>query len=148
MQPIEFVVLMDPVAKGRPRFWKGRVLTDRKTRAFEKAFKLAAAKHRPAQPIDGPVQVSLLFQVKKPKSVKREYPSVKPDVDNFAKAALDALSDFWKDDSQIIRLYARKRYGLIPLIKVEIGGPSSDTITPESHYTHEDSLGEGKERVT
>lgn len=117
---IEFIVIMEPVAKGRPRFGRGFTYTPGKTRAFEEAFRWASRGYRPAKPISDPIEVTLLFQIKKPKSSKREQPCVKPDLDNFCKSVLDAMSDFWIDDSQIVRLYARKRYGMVPLIGVQI----------------------------
>lgn len=121
---IEFIVTMEPVAKGRPRFGRGFTYTPERTRSFEEAFRWAARGHRPAKPIDGPIELTLLFQIKKPKSVKRDQPCVKPDLDNFCKSVLDAMSDFWFDDGQIVRLYARKRYGDIALIKVGIHRPA------------------------
>lgn len=46
----------------------------------------------------------------------------KPDIDNIAKAALDALNGLaWHDDSQVVSLLVRKRYcseaGLDVIIK-------------------------------
>jgi Holliday junction resolvase RusA-like endonuclease len=121
---IEFVVTMAPVPKCRPRYDRrsGRIYTPNKTGAFERQFRAAVAKHRPPQPLAGPLEVTVLCQVKKPQK-KREHPHVRPDLDNYVKSILDALNDFWEDDAQIICLYARKRYGLIPLIKVEIRTP-------------------------
>lgn len=117
---IEFVVCMEPVAKGRPRFGKGFTYTDPKTRKFERDFALAAAEHKPVAPIVGPIELTMLFQIKPPKHPKREYPHVRPDLDNYAKAVMDSLGGFWVDDAQIICLYARKRYGQVPLIKIEL----------------------------
>jgi Holliday junction resolvase RusA-like endonuclease len=46
---------------------------------------------------------------KKPKTSKLEYP--KPDVDNYAKAVLDACNALvWIDDSQIIELEVHKSW--------------------------------------
>ncbi len=118
---ISFVIPIEPVAKGRPRFTRmGRAYTDDKTRAFEKAFGLAAAKYRPKAPLLGPLVVDLAFVIRRKKSVKRKEPCVRPDVDNFCKAVIDSLSGFWVDDGQIVGLHARKLYGDAPAVHVEI----------------------------
>lgn len=42
-------------------------------------------------------------------------PGGKPDIDNYAKLAMDSLNGvLWRDDSQITTLTARKRYGDAP----------------------------------
>lgn len=117
---ISFTINLDPVAKGRPRFGKFGTYTPNATRFFERNLALLASKHRPKMPLDGPLDVKLLFQLKKPRSVKRIQPSVKPDLDNYVKATLDALKEFWTNDSQIVSLYAKKQYGLIPFIQIQI----------------------------
>lgn len=117
---IWFQVPIAPVPKGRPRFWNGRVLTDRKTRAFEKAFAKAASAFRPAAPLKGALEIAMVFTIEKPKTVRRPFPSVRPDVDNYVKAVSDALKAFWVDDGQIVDLNAIKEYGERPGITVRI----------------------------
>lgn len=60
----------------------------------------------------GPLQVEILFLMPRPKSVTREYPSVKPDTDKLCRAILDAAEQagVYFNDSQVVDLYARKRY--------------------------------------
>jgi Holliday junction resolvase RusA-like endonuclease len=63
------------------------------------------------EPSTKPVRVELMFYFNKPKTVKREYMSVKPDVDKLSRSILDCLSGrVIKDDSQVIILNARKEY--------------------------------------
>lgn len=58
-----------------------------------------------------PVAVRMIFRFDRPASVRRDYPSVKPDVDKLARAVNDALTGIvWADDSQVVDLYPRKRY--------------------------------------
>jgi Holliday junction resolvase RusA-like endonuclease len=61
---------------------------------------------------DGPVGVQLLFVMPKPKSVKRVFPSVAPDLDKLCRAVFDGLTDaqVWADDSLACKLTASKVY--------------------------------------
>jgi Holliday junction resolvase RusA-like endonuclease len=71
-------------------------------------------------PLAGPLAVSVHVVLSRPKShysasgklrnSAPSYPS-KSDVDNYAKAVLDALNKTaWEDDSQIVELRVTKRY--------------------------------------
>jgi Holliday junction resolvase RusA-like endonuclease len=68
------------------------------------------------QPFDGPVEVKVTFYLPKPKSVKRELPHVRPDIDKTTRSLLDALTSagVFGDDAQVTDLHARKRYAEIP----------------------------------
>lgn len=63
---------------------------------------------------EGPVSVNITFEVQKPTSSRRAYPTVKPDIDKLLRAVLDGLTDagIWKDDSQVVTVIARKVYVL------------------------------------
>jgi len=117
------------VAKGRPRFrmLPGRnypmVYTDTVTATYETAIKMLtkAQLGKYFVPFDGAISVSINIEITRPKSVTRDYPSVKPDLDNYAKAILDALNGIiWLDDAQICSLQITKSYNLKPTISVEI----------------------------
>jgi len=63
------------------------------------------------QPSTNAVRVELQFYFNKPKTVKRDHMSVKPDIDKLSRSVLDCLSGrIIKDDSQVIILNARKEY--------------------------------------
>ena len=73
-----------------------------------------------------PLAVSLRFFFKRPKSApkSRTEPVVKPDLDKLVRAILDAGNRIlWDDDSQVVCITARKRYGDREgvLIRVERG---------------------------
>jgi Holliday junction resolvase RusA-like endonuclease len=49
------------------------------------------------------------------------HPTVKPDIDNVAKAIFDGLNGaVWKDDAQVVEATMRKRYGIEPKVVVTI----------------------------
>ena len=64
----------------------------------------------PRGSIFGPVKLGLLFYRVRPKSNKSEWPTVKPDLDNYVKMLCDALMDagILADDAQVCRLDAGK----------------------------------------
>lgn len=130
---IEIVVLGAPVAKGRPRFNEATstVYTPAKTASFEAQLKYAAMQvmgDRP--PLEGALEVDMMVVVPIPPSWPkkrqqaaregREFPTKKPDWDNFAKV-VDALNlVVWVDDSQVVDGRVRKRYGDKPGMWVKV----------------------------
>lgn len=65
--------------------------------------------------IDGPVSMQLTFRLTAPKSVRREHPTVRPDLDKLVRAVLDALTGLaYKDDSQVVSIQASKTYWVDP----------------------------------
>lgn len=71
-------------------------------------------------PLEGPLTVALVFTVARPKTTKLSAP--KPDVDNYAKAILDAMTKagVWHDDSQVEFLAIKKMWGEEDSIDVEV----------------------------
>ena len=62
-------------------------------------------------PWEGPVVLTLHFYLTRPKSVKRQYPSVRPDVLKLARAVEDAMTGIvYRDDAQIVEETLIKRY--------------------------------------
>jgi Holliday junction resolvase RusA-like endonuclease len=112
---------IDPVPKGRPRFSRGKVYTPPKTKEFEKLVRKMASEQYRNGPLRDAVSMTVVFIIKKPKSVKREYPTVKSDLDNYIKSLCDALNGIaFVDDSQIIEINASKKYGPVGGIFVDI----------------------------
>ena len=119
----EFSILVDPTAKARPRFTKqGRAYTPKTTKDYEKlvsdtlryAFKSCVIECRP-------LIMELEFHIERPKSVTRPYPTVKPDIDNFAKAILDAANGIlYKDDALICDLHIKKRYADTGYVRLKL----------------------------
>ena len=135
---IKFLIPMDPVPKGRHRFSRGMVYTPSKT---VKAEKLIASEAKRlcgiTEPLKGPIKLAAVFQIKRPKSVKREYATARPDLDNYLKTLCDALKDYWLDDSQVVHIECLKRYGPTAFIYVEIDRFKSD---PFDHIVYPDGF--------
>lgn len=128
---------MVPVAKGRPRFFRrGRhvgTYTPAKTEKFERAVKNAVLMQMQHQgitePSKKPISVYIEFIMPRPKSHTQKQRdcwahAARPDLDNLCKAVLDSCNELvYKDDSQIFRTIALKRYVLngseLPGINVE-----------------------------
>lgn len=110
---IEIFIEGEPVAQGRPRaFRRGNMVGFYDPKESKGWKKLIAdeVKDKTPFPAGLPLILSVKFYLTKPKSVKRSYPTVKPDIDNFVKAVMDALKDVWGDDCQVIQLRASKEY--------------------------------------
>tara|TARA_R110000796_G_scaffold250114_1_gene378670 strand:- start:11 stop:406 length:396 start_codon:yes stop_codon:yes gene_type:complete len=117
------VIPGQPVAKGRPRFTKrGFAYTPAKTVEHEQyVIDCFNEAHPNFEPIEGPLRLTITFSMQIPKSwSKRKQadaelgvirPTGRPDLDNLAKV-IDALNGLcFKDDSQVVEIYAVKKYG-------------------------------------
>lgn len=108
----EVYLPLAPVPAARPRVSKFGTYYPK---TYKNWMKDAAALLQPfwnkADPVSDPVFVKVHAVVKRPQRLTRVLP--RPDVDNFAKAALDAITKaqlIWMDDDQVQVLHATKRY--------------------------------------
>jgi Holliday junction resolvase RusA-like endonuclease len=63
------------------------------------------------KPVQGGIKITTDFLLLKPKSTKRAFPWVKPDLDKLVRAVLDGLNGVaYEDDSQVILIQATKTY--------------------------------------
>jgi Holliday junction resolvase RusA-like endonuclease len=63
---------------------------------------------------DQDAHISVLFRFAKPKSVKRNKHTVRPDLDKLVRGILDGITQtnvIWADDSQVISIFIAKEYG-------------------------------------
>ena len=123
-----------PRGKGRPRFGRAgefvRVWTDKKTKSYEGDLAKAGAaamvgipmRHRAVSVrIDAAMAIPASWSKKKRQAALAGdlAPIGKPDFDNLAKCAGDALNKIvWADDSQIINASFRKFYAEEPGLTV------------------------------
>lgn len=138
---IRFSVPGKPVAKARPR---GRIMVPKTGKAFVSMYSPAktaseegAIRHfahlamagRPL--LTGPLEFRVCAYLPITASWPKKkiaaamagllYPPSKPDVDNYAKLAMDALNEIaYADDSQVVNLLAYKRYSDHPRLSVVV----------------------------
>ena len=114
---VSFTVEGDPVPKARPRTVRkgGRTwsYTPKRVTRWEDAVREEALKHFQV-PFNGPVALSLVFYLKRPKTrLKENYVVTTPDMDNLEKAVLDGLNEVaYEDDKFVVvkncvKLYCR-----------------------------------------
>jgi Holliday junction resolvase RusA-like endonuclease len=121
------------VAKGRPRVSRwGFCYTPAKTRQYEAHGRLAAQEAMVDRaPITVPVKAEITVDLPVPQSwsAKRQAaalagyirPTSRPDVDNYVKAALDAINGIVvADDCLVVELAARKRYARVPQLTITL----------------------------
>lgn len=134
---ITFLVEGKPQGKSRARTFydkrvgKMRSVTPEQTKDYESlirwSYKAAGGQYMGEKLIS--VDIQAFYPIPKSYSKKKAEaansgdirPTTKPDLDNCAKAVLDALNGVaFYDDSQVVDLTVRKFYGERPYIKVTI----------------------------
>jgi len=74
--------------------------------------------------IEGPVAVEITFFRLRPKSAPKrvQLPATAPDIDKLARGILDAIQKgvLIRDDSQVVDLVARKRFGAVAGVDVVV----------------------------
>lgn len=93
-------------------------------KAWRKAVRSAAeAAWGGRAPLEGAVALVVDFRFVKPKTVTREFMTVKPDKDKLERAICDALTDagVWGDDKQVVVSRTEKRYADAAGAFVQVG---------------------------
>jgi len=113
---IHFTINGDPIPKLRARITKGGwAYTPTKTKEYEERIRWTIrglGLHNKKFDKGTPLKLKVIFWLRKPKSVKREFPVARPDVDNYSKAVMDAMEGLLYDNdsaivsSETIKLYA------------------------------------------
>lgn len=134
-----FMIPGKPVGKARPKVntYTHKAYTPSKTKDYEKTVRNSYQNAVPPgeRLHDGPVKVEIRAYYQMPKSFSKAkkkaamareiLPETKPDLDNLAKAILDALNGLaYMDDSSITELYIRKEYAEIghTVVRIVSGG--------------------------
>lgn len=133
MTLIRFTVPAVPVAQPRQRHTRsGRNYTpsDHPVQAFKATIRLAAKAEHSGAPLQGPIRMRCVFVMPRPgrlvwktKPMPRLAHTSTPDVENIAKAVMDALSGTtFVDDAQVYAL---------DVAKVIAGGDEQPHVTIE-----------------
>ena len=133
---MELIINEIPKPQPRPRITvRGKYPHAYEPKSITEYKRLVANKyrseHKQQLPLSGALSVDVRFYRPVQKSISKaerqrrllgqSLPTVKPDIDNYVKAILDALNGLaFKDDSQIAVLYARKIYSDKPRTEIEI----------------------------
>jgi Holliday junction resolvase RusA-like endonuclease len=96
----------------------GRVVmveASKKVKPWRAAVAEQTARHmswETLNPMETPVEIALVFHLPKPKTVKRKWPAVKPDLDKLIRSTFDGLTTggLYTDDALIIAVSASKQY--------------------------------------
>jgi len=163
-KPVNLVIMVEPVAKGRARATviNGHVreYTPAKTRNAEVEIRISIRDNilhalqwdheaGPYFPARMPLKLEVMFVIPRPPSAlkKRHFPVTRPDIDNFLKTLFDACNQFlWVDDSQLVTILAKKRYGLMPAIHLRVEEEVEGSGLPVSanKLSEIDSRGNGR----
>lgn len=146
-----------PVPKGRPRFasrGSGRPIayTPAKTRSYETDVRYAAQQVMNGRAlltgalvmrVTASLQVPMSWSGKKRREALAgiHAPTKRPDIDNFAKTAMDALNCVvFADDSQITKLDVEKVYSDRPGLRIEIARIASSYRPGVIHVYERDGV--------
>ena len=115
--PVAINVFGLPAPQGSKRIFNGRLVeaSSVKLNKWRKEITSVASTYLHEngwEPFDGPVQLRITFYLPRPKTVKRDLPTVPPDLDKLIRAVGDGLTDsqIWKDDSLVVSLVCEKVY--------------------------------------
>ena len=127
MLSLNFSILGTPTGKGRPRFYRGRAVTPKKTRDYETLVRheaQQALEHMVQLPnFEAPCEVTIDAYYSIPKSyTKKQRRQIaesgawvvrpgKPDLDDVTKSILSGMNGIvYRDDVQVVSLRAKKHW--------------------------------------
>jgi crossover junction endodeoxyribonuclease RusA len=131
-----FFVKGKPVSQGSLKFIKGRAIHVKgRELALWRGTIAAIARGTNITKIQVGVDMDLVFIFNKPKTVKRDEPFVRPDLDKLIRAVLDGLTGVaYEDDQQVVRLTAQKAYGETEGVHIRISERLSGGIRPSKDF--------------
>ena len=112
-EEIAFEVFGIPTPQGSKNVYRGRLVEAQsaKLKIWRQEVKDQAALAYTGELLEGPLRLDVIFFMPRPKTVKRDKPTVPPDTDKLIRGVGDALTGtIFRDDSQLVEIYAEKRY--------------------------------------
>lgn len=108
----------------------GRYFKKSKLTNAEHEFKVALIPHRPLNPSDKPIKLTVLFAFDtKNKKLWGQPKPTRPDTENYLKLFKDCMTDcgFWKDDAQvwderIVKTYAESASIMVRWEETDVSG--------------------------
>ena len=116
---IKFSIPVEPISvqhSARARVIRGKfcgMYSDDKKKMFVDSIMAECQHYVPAEPLKGPLDVSLKFYLNKPEKCKSDSAdTITTDVDNISKGVIDAIvkTKLFSNDKQICRLTAEKMF--------------------------------------
>ena len=137
MNSISLSIPCDPVPASRPRVTRfGRTYYEKRYAAFKKSFKeqlveWASANRHIMFARTAVLSLRLMINVTRPPTTKLSCPM--PDVDNYAKAVMDAGNEvLWEDDTSVRCLLVEKSWDSSGSVSIEVDTiPGRDTRVRE-----------------
>lgn len=95
------------IVRGRPMFYDTQ-----KLKSARSTFESLLRKHVPAEPLEGPVALTVEWRFATKTHKEGTYRVTRPDTDNLQKLLKDCMTrvGFWKDDAQVCREDVTKRW--------------------------------------
>lgn len=128
---VKFTIPGIPIPKARPRVVRGHAFTPKKTKEYETlvqdVYNLTVGKYLGDSAIVATIDLYFPIPESYSKSKKKRIAdgeikhTKRPDVDNCAKAILDALNEVaYKDDAQIVESRITKHYAVDGEVRAEV----------------------------
>lgn len=116
-----------PVPQGSVDVYRGHIVAVKPAlREWRNRIRASTMARHDGPPMDGPLNVSLVFQLVPPKKPRWWAPAVKPDGDKLCRAVFDALSTTKNqrgvitDDARIVHFDVTKTYHHTPGVYITI----------------------------
>jgi len=94
-----------------------------KQSSYKSYFRTFIADRRPAELLDGPLQLTIWVYRERPKSLPKRvsFPATRPDWTNYAKLLEDCLTGIViRDDALVVTAVVHKRYSESPGVWIEV----------------------------